>query len=156
MTTPASTQAMVCHKEHSVNWERMGVLYARVAVGSAFLSAVAGRLGLWHGRIDPKHFAGFVEYAGEVLSFMPRSTVPFLAYTATVCETVLGILLIVGLWPRWVALASAALLAMFGTSMAISFGIKSPMDYSVFSASSAALLLALTARRAGSAGEASK
>jgi hypothetical protein len=34
------------------------------------------------------------------------------------------------------------LLALFGTAMAISFGIKSPLDYSVFSASAAALLLA--------------
>jgi hypothetical protein len=42
----------------------------------------------------------------------------------------------------WVALGSAALLILFGTAMAISFGIKSPLDYSVFSASSAALLVA--------------
>jgi hypothetical protein len=39
------------------------------------------------------------------------------------------------------------LLAIFGTAMAISFGIKSPMDYSVFSASAAAALLAVCARR---------
>jgi hypothetical protein len=42
-----------------------------------------------------------------------------------------------------VALASAALLAVFGTAMAISLGPKSPLDYSVFSASAGALLLAL-------------
>lgn len=51
--------------------------------------------------------------------------------------------MIVGLRPRLVAFGSAALLALFGTAMAISFGIKSPLDYSVFSASAAALLLAL-------------
>ena len=34
------------------------------------------------------------------------------------------------------------LLAIFGTAMAISFGPKSPLDYSVFSASASALLLA--------------
>jgi putative oxidoreductase len=61
------------------------------------------------------------------------------------CETLLGILLLLGLWSRWVSLASAGLLAMFGTSMAISQGLKSPMDYSVYSASSAAMLLALRA-----------
>jgi len=32
---------------------------------------------------------------------------------------------------------------LFGTAMAISFGIKSPLDYSVFSASAAALLVAI-------------
>ncbi len=35
------------------------------------------------------------------------------------------------------------LLGLFGITMAISFGIKSPLDYSVFSVSAAALLLAL-------------
>jgi len=42
-----------------------------------------------------------------------------------------------------VALGSALLLALFGIAMAISLGLKSPLDYSVFSASAAALLLAL-------------
>jgi putative oxidoreductase len=66
-----------------------------------------------------------------------------LAWAATVAELSLGVLLILGLWPRWVALGSAVLLALFGIAMAISFGIKSPMDYSVFSASAGAVLLAL-------------
>lgn len=134
-------------KFQTSNWERAGVLYARFALGSAFLSAVAGRFGLWDGTLDVKHFSSFLEYAGEVLAFMPKATVPYLAWAATVCELSLGILLIVGLWPRWVSLASAALLAMFGTSMAISQGLKSPMDYSVYSASGAAVLLALRAFR---------
>jgi hypothetical protein len=45
--------------------------------------------------------------------------------------------------PEPVALGSALLLALFGIAMAISFGVKSPLDYSVFSASAAAALLAL-------------
>ncbi len=80
---------------------------------------------------------------------MPKATIPYLASAATVCETLLGILLILGLWPRWVSLGSAILLAMFGTAMAISLGVKSPMDYSVFSASGTAVLLALHAFRQG-------
>jgi len=137
----------VGEKLHAVDWERAGILYARVALGSAFLSAVAGRFGLWERTFDLKHFAGFLEYAAQVLSFMPGAAIPYLAWTATVCETSLGILLILGLWSRWVSLASAILLAMFGTAMAISFGLKSPMDYSVYSASGAAILLALHAFR---------
>ena len=125
------------------NWWGVGIFYARFALGTAFLSAVAGRFGLWDRTFDLRHFAGFLEYAGEVLSFMPRATIPYLAVAATCCETIFGILLILGLWRRWVALGSAILLAMFGTAMAISLGLKSPMDYSVFSASSAAVLLAL-------------
>jgi putative oxidoreductase len=138
---------------HTMNWERMGILYARVAVGTAFLSAVAGRFGLWDRTLDTMHFANFLQYAGQVLSFMPKATIPYLACVATLSETSLGILLILGLWPRWVALASAVLLVMFGTAMAISFGLKSPMDYSVYSASGAAVLLALHgSRQPGSAG----
>jgi putative oxidoreductase len=74
---------------------------------------------------------------------MPASTIPYLAWIATIAETLLGVALLIGIWPRYVAFVSALLLASFGTAMAISFGINSPLDYSVFSASAAALLLAL-------------
>src|SRR5438874_11133076 len=76
-------------------------------------------------------------------TIMPAFTTPFLAWAATVAELVLGVALISGVWPRWVALASALLLFLFGTAMAMSFGLKSLLDYSVFSASAAAVLLAL-------------
>jgi putative oxidoreductase len=131
----------------AINWERAGALYARIALGAAFLSAVASRFGLWDRTLDLKHFASFIQYTAEVNSFMPAAIIPLLAWAATVAETSCGILLILGLWPRWVSLASAILLAMFGTAMAISFGLKSPMDYSVFSASGAAVLLTLYAFR---------
>jgi len=137
----------ISDKLHTMSWEQTGILYARFALGAAFLSAVAGRFGLWERTVDLRHFAGFLEYAGEVLSFMPKASVPFLAWAATACEASLGILLILGLWTRWVAVGSAILLAMFGTAMAISFGLKSPMDYSVYSASGAAVLVALHAFR---------
>jgi uncharacterized membrane protein YphA (DoxX/SURF4 family) len=80
---------------------------------------------------------------GPVNSFMPAFTIRFLAWTATVAELLLGLALVFGLWIRWTSLASAVLLAVFGIAMAISFGFKSPLDYAVFSASAAALLLAL-------------
>jgi putative oxidoreductase len=117
-------------------------LYARLALGAAFLSAVALRFGLWGKDRGWGNFANFERYTAQVNSFMPAFTIPFLAWTATIAETALGIALILGLWLRWTALASAALLFLFGVAMAISFGIRSPLDYSVFSASSAALLLA--------------
>jgi putative oxidoreductase len=127
----------------AVNWQRLGTLYARVALGSAFLSAVASRLGIWERSLGLKHFANFLQYAAQVLSFLPPVAIPYFAWAATACETTLGVLLVLGFWPRWTAIASAILLAMFGISMAISFGLQSPLDYSVFSASGAAVLLAL-------------
>lgn len=117
-------------------------LYARLALGSAFLSAVASRFGVWDGSLDGAHFARFVKYTAEVNSFMPTAWIPCLAWSATIAETVLGIALITGIRLRLTALCASILLALFGTAMAISFGPKSPLDYSVFSASAAALLLA--------------
>jgi putative oxidoreductase len=149
-TAPETTTGGLSDKLRPLSWERAGVLYARIALGAAFLSAVASRFGLWDRTLDLKHFANFIQYTAEVNSFMPTAIIPLLAWAATVAETSCAILLILGLWPRWVSLASAILLAMFGTAMAISFGVKSPMDYSVFSASGAAALLALHACRQSS------
>lgn len=132
----------------AVNWERWGILYARFALGAAFLSGIADRFGWYTGRnVGYGNFAGFVSYTAKVNSFMPAISIPFLAWAATAAELFLGIALILGVWPRWVALGSALLLVLFGIAMAISFGIKSPMDYSVFSASAGAVLLALYGNR---------
>lgn len=128
--------------------------YARIAVGTAFLSAVASRFGLWQGTPGLSRFPAFIEYTGQLNSFMPTSTIPFLAWTATVFEIVCGTgLLFFGLlpsriiaaseWPRILALASSALLLLFALTMTFSLGPKKPLDYSVFSASACALLLAL-------------
>lgn len=126
-----------------LKWEPIATLYARFALGAAFLSAVAARFGIWGDNTGPDSFKHFVEYTAEVNSFMPAFTIPFLAWAATIAETFLGITLILGIWTRFVALAAAGLLILFGTAMAISFGMKSPLDYSVFSASAGALLLAM-------------
>jgi uncharacterized membrane protein YphA (DoxX/SURF4 family) len=124
--------------------ERLGILYARIALGAAFLSGIADRFGLYRGRnVGYGNFDGFMRYTAKVNSFMPPTTIPFLAWAATAAELFLGIALILGIWPRWVAFGSALLLVLFGIAMAISFGIKSPLDYSVFSASAGAVLLAL-------------
>lgn len=138
MPDPAAAQ------KRAQTFERLGILYARIALGAAFLSGIADRFGLYWGRnVGYGNFAGFVRYTAQVNSFMPPSTIPFLAWSATAAEFALGVALILGIWPRWAALGSAALLVLFGIAMAISFGIKSPMDYSVFSASAGAVLLAL-------------
>ena len=125
-------------------WERWAFIYLRLALGVAFLSGIADRFGLWRGRnIGYGNFAGFVHYTAKVNSFMPASTIPFLAWAATVAEFAFGLALVLGIWVRWAALGSCLLLILFGTAMAISFGPKSPLDYSVFSASAGALVLAV-------------
>ncbi len=132
---------------------RFGILYARLAIGGVFLSAVADRFGLWgpYGKhnVSWGNFHSFTVYVAKVNSFLPASWAPALAWMATAPEFSLGIALIIGLWPRRVCLASATLLAMFGIAMAISFGIESPLSYSVFSASAGALLLGLYSTPSG-------
>lgn len=129
----------------------LAFLYARVTLGIAFLSGIADRFGLWRGRnVGYGNFDGFIRYTAKVNSFMPASSIPFLAWSATIAELVLGILLLAGVWLRWTGLASALLLILFGTAMAISFGLKSPLDYSVFSASAAAILLSFCQRNTSS------
>jgi putative oxidoreductase len=131
-----------------MNREKLALLFVRITLGIGFLSGVADRFGLWRGQnIGYGNFDGFISYTAKVNSFMPVFSIPFLAWAATIAELVLGVLLLLGLWLRWTGLASALLLMLFGTAMAISFGAKSPLDYSVFSASAAAILLAVNEPR---------
>src|SRR5438045_9650695 len=87
--------------------ERLGILYVRIALGSAFLSPVADRFGLWGKHASWGNFANFTRYVAQVNSFMPAFTIPFLAWTATAAETPLGIQLILGIWPSGAAIGSA-------------------------------------------------
>lgn len=129
---------------------RIAIVYARIAIGVAFLSAVADRFGLW-GKHSSSwgNFSNFTHYTGHVLSFMPSASIPFFAWAATVLEIFFGVTLIVGLWLRWTAYGSALLLLLFGIAMAVSLGIKQPLNFSVFSASAGALLIAVCHKGSG-------
>jgi len=145
--TPDASSGLAAGRLRALSWDRIAVLYARVALAAAFLSGIASRFGLYKDGYG--NFANFMRYTAEVNSFMPAFTIPFLAWAATAAELFFGIALLLGVWPRGIAMGSALLLALFGIAMAISFGIKSPLDYSVFSASSAALLLVALTGRSG-------
>ena len=129
--------------------DRAATVFARLALGASFLSGVADRFGLWASHGGWKGFGDFERYTAQVNSFMPAATIPFLAWAATAAELSFGLALVIGFRVRWAALGSAALLTLFATAMAISFGIKSPLDYSVFSAAAAALLLSRASSRIG-------
>lgn len=111
----------------------------RIALSAGFLSAVASRLGLWG-----SHSSGwqsFVNYTAQTNSFLPASIAPLLAVLSTIAELSLGLLLLVGYRISIVAFSAAILTLLFGIAMAISFGIKEPLDYSAFAFSGGALLL---------------
>lgn len=123
--------------------ESLGVRYARFALGVSFLSAVADRFGLWGKLGTWGNFAIFEQYTAKLLFMLPQFSISFFAWAATIAEIVLGVALVLGIWPRWVAWSSALLLALFAMAMTLSLGIKRPLDYSVFSASACAVLLAI-------------
>jgi hypothetical protein len=117
----------------------------RVALASAFLVAVADRLGLFgpYGSRnvswgDWKHFEDFVAILNW---FVPKALIPALSTVETVIEAVLGLGLLVGFYPRIVAWSSAALLGSFALTMTIALGVLAPLGYGVFTAIGAALVL---------------
>jgi uncharacterized membrane protein YphA (DoxX/SURF4 family) len=132
------------------SFERQRMNYAtvfvRFAVGFSFLSAVADRFGLWGAYGQPHvawgDFSRFTAYTGSLLWFLPSVVYPVMAWTATAAEIVFGLALIIGLFTRMVAFLSGTLLLTFALTMTFSLGIKAPFDFSVFSASAGAFLLA--------------
>ena len=121
-------------------------LFLRLALGIGYLVPGLDRLGVWGKNGEPGISWGdwqhFVQYAREVMSFMPASIVTVFAVTATIAEISFGILLLIGKWTRLAALGSGVLALLFALSMAISFGVVSPLSYSVFTVSAASFLLA--------------
>jgi uncharacterized membrane protein YphA (DoxX/SURF4 family) len=118
----------------------------RCALGGSFLSAVADRFGLW-GTLGENHvawgsFDRFVAYTAQLNWFLPKATIPTVAVASTVVETVVGVLLVLGLQTRIAALSSGVLLLLFAVTMTGALGIKAPLDLSVFSAMGGAFLLA--------------
>ena len=118
----------------------ISTLFLRFALASGFLSAVASRLSLWGKKSSG--WSNFLDYTAQVNSFLPKSFIPAIAVTSTILETVLGILLLSGFKTNYAAFGAALLTLLFAFAMTYSFGIKEPLDYSVFAFSAGAFLLA--------------
>lgn len=120
-------------------------LLLRLALGLSFLSAVADRFGYWGKPGDADvawgNWHNFANYTAQLIAFLPQSLVNIFAIAATALELILALMLIIGFKIRVAAISSAILLACFGLCMTLSLGIKPPMDYSVWTAATAALLL---------------
>lgn len=126
--------------------------FARVALAAGFLSASADRFGLW-GAPGAKGVAwgnweNFVAYSASLNFFAPGSLQGALAIAATAAEILLGIGLLIPRLTTYAAVLAGVLLLTFGSVMTLSLGPKPPLDYSVFSAASAAFLLAIVAQKA--------
>lgn len=121
-------------------------LFARIAIAISFLSAVADRFGLWTPLLGSENvawgnMANFIAYTGVLIPWVPKLFLPFFAWSATIAEIILGVLLLIGFQIRIVALLSGVLLLIFALSMLFFLNIKAPLDYSVFTAAACAFLL---------------
>ncbi|GAA4173821.1 hypothetical protein [Sphingobacterium ginsenosidimutans] len=120
-------------------------LFVRLAVATAFLSAVADRLGFWGapGTANASwgNWANFVAYSNHLNFFAPAAMGNVLAIGATILEVILALLLLIGYRTRLVALLSGSLLTIFALMMTLSFGIKVTFNYSVWVGASACFLL---------------
>ena len=120
----------------------ISALLLRLALALGFLSAVASRLNLWGKKSSG--WNNFLDYTAQVNSFLPKSFIPTIAVASTLLETVLGIMLLIGFKTNYAAFAAALLTTLFAFAMTYSFGIKEPLDYSVFAFGAGAFLLATT------------
>ncbi len=121
------------------------IWFVRTALAAAFLSAVADRFGFWGPPGSEGVAWGSIEeyesYVRLLNGFLPSSVIPPLGWAATLLEIVIALGLLIGWQLRWFALGAFVLLMLFATAMLVSLGPKAPLDYSVFSAASAACLL---------------
>ena len=117
----------------------------RLSLAAAFLSAVADRFGWWapFGQGSWGSMGAFADYAHQLVPFASGWLLAVIVWAATGTEATLGVLLLTGWWPRLVGAATCLVLIVFGTAMAISLGMESPLSYSVFSAASAAAAYAI-------------
>lgn len=117
----------------------------RIALAAAFLSAVADRLGFWGPPgtegVTWGNIAQYEAYVALLNWYLPGALISPVGWIATGLEVGIGIGLLAGWQLRWFALAAGVLLTLFAVTMWTAFGPKPPLDYSVLSAASGALLL---------------
>lgn len=117
----------------------------RLSLAAAFLSAVVDRFGWWapFGQGSWGTMSAFADYTHRLVPFASGWLLTAIVWAATVTEATLGVLLLIGWWPKFVGAATCLVLIVFGTAMAVSLGMEAPLSASVFSAASAAAAYAL-------------
>ena len=134
-------------KLHTMESRKMtfAELFLRLALAFSFLSAVADRLGFWGAAgsagVSWGNWQNFVNYSNAVNSYVSVPIGGVLAIIATTLEIVLAVLLLVGYQLKWTSIGSGLLLLFFAASMTWSFGVKAPLDYSVWTGAAASFLL---------------
>ena len=130
---------------HAPDRIRVVGIALRLSLAAGFLSAVADRFGWWapFGQGSWGSMGSFADYAHRLVPFASGWLLAVIVWGATVAEATLGVLLVTGWRPKLVGVATCLVLIVFGTAMAVSLGIESPLSYSVFSAASAGAAYAI-------------
>jgi len=130
-------------------WGWLAVV-VRTLMAADFLLAVADRFGLLGAPGAPGvvsgDFSHFIDYTRSIASFAPGSSAPTLAVLATIAEVTLATALLLGVRLRLTALATALLLATYGTSMMISLPAAEQFHYNVFLLAAGMLMLSTIGR----------
>ena len=120
-------------------------LFVRMAGATAFLSAVADRLGFWgepgSSNASWGNWEHFIMYSNQLNFFVSPEIGELLAIIATILEIVFALLLLIGYKTKIISFASGILLVLFAVTMTMAFGIKSTFTYSVWIGASACFLL---------------
>ena len=129
-----------------MNSSKTPQLLLRIALGIGFLTPVSDRLGFlgpFGGRnIEWGNWDNFINYTGTLMPFLDKPAVNIMGGIATVAESVIGILLIIGFKTRLTAISSCVLTLIFATTMSLFIGIKAPINFATFPVCAASLLLA--------------
>ena len=119
-------------------------LFLRLALSSAFLSAVADRFGFWSQDVSAwGNWGTFVHYVGILNPWAPHILITPFAIITTAAEVLFALCLLLGFKTRLFAVLSGILLLLFALSMTFSTGIKTAFDASVYTASAGAFALSL-------------
>lgn len=120
-------------------------LLLRCALGITFLTPVFDRLGILGqagtGNIEWGNWENFINYTATLMPIFRRPIVNIMGGIATVAELLVGILLITGFKTKYAAIGASLITLTFIAFMTLSIGIQKPINYGVFTASAAGLLL---------------
>ena len=124
---------------------RIPQLLLRCALGITFLTPVCDRLGILGkpgtGNIEWGNWENFINYTATLMPIFNRPLVNIMGGIATVAELLIAIFLIVGIKTRNAALGASLITFTFIVFMTLSVGVQKPINYGVFTASAAGLLL---------------
>jgi len=129
---------------------RIPQLLLRWALGITFLVPVFDRLGILGqpgtGNIEWGNWENFINYTATLMPVFDRPLVNTLGGIATAAELLIGICLIAGFKTKYAAIGASLITLTFIVFMSLSVGIQKPVNYGVFTASAAGLLLSRMTR----------